>query len=68
MKEFVMSDVDAVSFSAIVQKEGTFIFVVIPFVPQNVWGKKPRYTVHGSIDGASVRGTLGVFGQEYFLR
>lgn len=68
MKECVMSDTDAISFPAIVQKEGTFIFVAIPFVPQNVWGKKPRYTVHGLIDGVSVRGTLGVFGQEYFLR
>jgi hypothetical protein len=63
-----MSETDVISFPAIIQKEGNFIFVAIPFVPTVVWGKRPRYKVHGWINGVSVRGTLGVFGQEYFLR
>ena len=51
-----------------VQKEGSFTFVVIPFSPREVWGAKPRYYVMGTINGISVRGTLGASGQDYFLR
>jgi hypothetical protein len=56
------------SFDAIVQKEGSFTFVAIPFSPREVWGAKPRYHVTGTINGISVRGTLGALGQDYFLR
>jgi hypothetical protein len=63
-----MNETDSISFHAIIQKEGKFIFVAIPFVPRDVWGAKPRYHVRGIINGMTVRGTLGVFGQEYFLR
>jgi hypothetical protein len=68
MKEFLMNDSDAISFQAIVQQEGKFVFVAIPFAPRVVWGPKPRYHVSGSINGIVVRGTLGVLGQAYFLR
>jgi hypothetical protein len=63
-----MSETDPISFHATIQKEDKFIFVAIPFAPRVVWGAKPRYHVRGSINGMAVRGTLGVFGQEYFLR
>lgn len=56
------------SFDAIIQKEGSFTFIAIPFSPREVWGAKPRYYVTGMINGVSVRGTLGVLGQDYFLR
>lgn len=56
------------SFNAIVQREDKFTFVTIPFSPREVWGTKPRYKVSGTINGISVRGTLGASGQEYFLR
>ncbi|MFN5059700.1 MAG: DUF1905 domain-containing protein [Chloroflexota bacterium] len=68
MKESLMSATDPISFHATIQKEGKFIFVAIPFTPRVVWGAKPRYHVRGSINGMAVRGTLGVFGQAYFLR
>ena len=55
-------------FDAIVQKEGKFTFVEIPFLPREVWGAQPRYHVTGTINGLSVRGTLGALGQEFFLR
>ena len=55
-------------FDAIVQKEGNFTFVAIPFSPRDVWGAKPRFHVTGTINGMSVRGTLGALGQDYFLR
>jgi hypothetical protein len=55
-------------FDAIVQKEGNFTFVAIPFSPRDVWGGKPRFKVTGTINGMSVRGTLGALGQDYFLR
>lgn len=63
-----MSETDSISFAAIIQKEGQFIFVAIPFAPRVVWGAKPRYRVRGSIDGIAVQGTLGVLSQDYFLR
>ena len=63
-----MSETKQKSFDAIVQKEGSFVFVAIPFAPREVWGAKPRYSVAGTINGISVRGTLGVLGQDYFLR
>lgn len=56
------------SFDAIIQKEGSFTFIAIPFSPREVWGAKPRYYVTGMINGVSVQGTLGVLGQDYFLR
>lgn len=63
-----MSETNQKSFDAIVQKEGSFTFVAIPFSPREVWGAKPRYHVTGAINGISVRGTLGALGQDFFLR
>ena len=63
-----MNETNQKSFDASVQKEGSFTFVAIPFPPREVWGAKPRYQVTGTINGVSVRGTLGAFGQDYFLR
>ena len=63
-----MSDHEQMTFDAVVQEEGKFVFVAIPFSPREAWGARPRYYVTGTINGAPVRGTLGVFGQEYFLR
>lgn len=63
-----MSETTQQSFDALVQKEASFTFVAIPFSPREVWGAKPRYYVAGTINGVSVRGTLGALGQDYFLR
>ena len=63
-----MSDIEQKTFEAVVQEEGNFRFVAIPFSPRKVWGAKPRYAVTGTINGFKVRGTLGVLGQDYFLR
>ena len=63
-----MSETNQKTFEAIVQKEGSFTFVAIPFSPREVWGAKPRYSVAGTINGIPVRGTLGVLAQDYFLR
>ena len=63
-----MSETDQKSFDTIVQKEGSFTFVAIPFSPREAWGAKPRYSVAGTINGIPVRGTLGALGQDYFLR
>ena len=63
-----ISETKQKSFAATIQKEGSFIFVAIPFAPREAWGAKPRYAVTGTINGISVRGTLGVLEQDYFLR
>lgn len=55
-------------FDAVIQREGGFTFVSIPFSPREVWGVKPRYHVAGTINSHAVRGCLGVLGQDYFLR
>lgn len=55
-------------FEADVQTEGKFTFVSLPFSPLEAWGARPRYYVTGTIDGVAVRGTLGVFNGDYFLR
>lgn len=56
------------TFSAMIQKEGKFIFVALPFAPREVWGARPRFYVNGTINEIAVRGTLGAEGQNYFLR
>ena len=56
------------SFEAVIQKEGSFTFVAIPFPPREAWGAMPRYHVTGTINGIAVRGTLGALKQDYFLR
>jgi hypothetical protein len=63
-----MRETNQKTFDAIVQKEGSFIFVAIPFSPSEVWGKMPRYSVAGTINGISIRGTLGALEKNYFLR
>jgi hypothetical protein len=63
-----MSKTDQKSFDTIIQREGKFTFIAIPFSPREVWGARPRYSVTGTINGILVRGTLGALGQEYFLR
>jgi len=63
-----MSQADLQKFDAILQKEGKFTFVEIPFLPREVWGAQPRYHVTGTINGLAVKGTLGALGQAYFLR
>ena len=51
-----------------VQREGKFTFISIPFSPREIWGTRPRFHVNGTINSIAVRGTLGALGQDYFLR
>ncbi len=55
-------------FAATVQKVDSFTFVALPFSPRAAWGAQPRFPVSGMINGLAVQGTLGVEGQNYFLR
>lgn len=63
-----MSAMEPKTFEAIVQQEGSFTFVALPFSPRAVWGAQPRYYVTGTINDNQVRGTLGALGTDYFLR
>lgn len=63
-----MSNTDEQVFVAKVRKEGSFMFVTIPFFPREIWGARPRYPVSGTINGVAVKGTLGALGKDYFLR
>jgi Bacteriocin-protection, YdeI or OmpD-Associated/Domain of unknown function (DUF1905) len=55
------------SFHATVQKQGSRVFIALPFDPQGVWGKKQRHYIRGTINGAMIRGSLGSDGDTYFL-
>jgi len=52
----------------VVERNGKFSFVAIPFSPRDVWGTKPRFSISGTINEKAVCGTLGALGQNYFLR
>jgi len=55
------------SFHTTVQKQSSRVFIVLPFDPQAVWGKKQRHYIRGTINGAMIRGSLGSDGDTYFL-
>ena len=55
------------TFETTVQKQGSRVFIAIPFDPQEVWGKKQRHYLRGTINGATFRGSLGSDGTQYFL-
>src|SRR5207244_1645740 len=41
--------------------------IALPFDPADVWGPRPRYHIHGTINGCTVRGALEKFAKGYFL-
>ena len=43
------------------------VYVVVPFDPQQVWGARDRYHIHGTINGRTVRGALQKFAKGWFL-
>jgi hypothetical protein len=55
------------TFKATVTVAGSRIFIPIPFDPNKVWGSKQRHHITGTINGCTIRGSLGSDGQSYFL-
>ncbi|HRA01291.1 MAG TPA: DUF1905 domain-containing protein [Thermoflexales bacterium] len=55
-------------FETIVEQEGKFVFVSLPFAPKSIWGAQPRFNVVGYINDFPVQGCLGALGTKYFLR
>ena len=54
-------------FTTTILKSGTRTFIAIPFNPNDVWGVKQRHHITGSINGCTIRGSLGSDGVQYFL-
>jgi hypothetical protein len=45
-------------FEALVSKAGTRHVIVLPFEPDEVWGKRARHHITGSVGGRKIRGAL----------
>jgi hypothetical protein len=43
------------------------VFITIPFLPNDKWGKKPRHFVKGTLNGVAFCGSLGARGGKYFM-
>ena len=54
-------------FKTMVVNEGTRTFIAIPFNPNEVWGVKQRHHITGTVNGCTIRGSLGSDGKQYFL-
>ena len=54
-------------FATTVTRSGTRIFIALPFNPNDVWGVKQRHYIRGTVNGHTVRGSLGSDGKQYFL-
>src|SRR5690349_23255173 len=54
-------------FKTTVAKAGSRTYIALPFNPNEVWGVKQRHHITGSINGYTVRGSLGSDGTQYFL-
>jgi hypothetical protein len=55
------------TFTTTVQKQGSRVFIALPFDPQTVWGTKQRHHIRGTVNGVNIRGSLGSDGEQYFL-
>ena len=54
-------------FKATIAKTGSRVYLPIPFDPNEVWGVKQRHHIRGTLNGCTVRGSLGSDGTQYFL-
>lgn len=55
-------------FDTVLRKsERERVHIEIPFVPGEVWGEQPRYSVSGRLNGTSFHGTLEMSDGMYFL-
>ena len=54
-------------FKTTIAKSGSRTFIPLPFNPNEVWGVKQRHYITGTVNGYSVRGSLGSDGARYFL-
>ena len=54
-------------FQTVLMKSGSRVFLPIPFNPNDAWGVKQRHYIRGTVNGHTVRGSLGSDGQQYFL-
>jgi hypothetical protein len=55
------------SFKTAVAKRGSRVYIPVPFDPNAAWGVKRRHYVRGTLNGCTIRGSLGSDGTQYFL-
>jgi hypothetical protein len=54
-------------FVTSISVNGSRVSIPLPFDPNEVWGKKQRHFVTGSVNGHIIRGSLGSDGSSHFL-
>ena len=54
-------------FTTTIAKSGSRTYIALPFDPNETWGVKQRHYVTGSVNGCSIRGSLGSDGAQFFL-
>jgi hypothetical protein len=54
-------------FIAQIKKSGTRTLITIPFNPNDVWGVKQHHYVSGTVNGFTIRASLGSDGTQFFL-
>jgi hypothetical protein len=55
------------TFKTVVAKRGSRVYIAVPFDPNAAWGVKRRHYVRGTLNGCTIRGSLGSDGTQYFL-
>jgi hypothetical protein len=54
-----------VTFSTIIARSGSKVFIALPFDPNEAWGDKRRHYFAGQVSGRPVRGALKQQGKGY---
>lgn len=55
-------------FKSTIATAGSKAYVVVPFDPREVWGKRDRYYVKGSVGGCGIRGLLMPDAGQFVIR
>jgi len=53
--------------TTLLERENGVVYTVIPFDPRDVWGRRVRHYITGTINGVPFEGSLGTRGGTWFF-